>query len=249
MRPFGIGTQRVEEEARKLFPKARVMRMDIDTARKKDSCERTVRAFEEGRIDILVGTQMVLKGIEYKSKILLGVVSADTALNLPDFRATERTFTLLSQAMGRAGRGDLPDEVVIQTYTPEHYGIQEACFGDYDSFYNREIEYRKELSYPPFSHLINILIRSNIESQAQRVASSLASALTRARKKEKVQILGPSPAPLARVKGQYRWQVALKGKNIENLGSVLRPILKREKTLTRYSNVFISVDVDPVALL
>ncbi|MBA7648078.1 primosomal protein N' [subsurface metagenome] len=249
MRPFGIGTQRVEEAARKLFSKARVMRMDTDTTKKKGSYERIVRAFEERRVDILVGTQMVLKGVEYKGEVLLGVVSADTALNLPDFRATERTFALLSQVGGRAGRGSLPDEVIIQTYTPEHYGIREACFGNYESFYNREIEYRKELSYPPFSHLINILIRSNIESQAQRVASSLASALIRAKKKEPLQILGPSPAPLTRVKGQYRWQVALKGKDIENLRRVLRPILKREKTLTRYSNVFISVDVDPVALL
>ncbi len=249
MRPFGIGTQRVEEAARKLFSKARVMRMDTDTTKKKGSYERIVRAFEERRVDILVGTQMVLKGVKYKGEVLLGVVSADTALNLPDFRATERTFALLSQVGGRAGRGSLPDEVIIQTYTPEHYGIREACFGDYESFYNREIEYRKELSYPPFSHLINILIRSNIESQAQRVASSLASALIRVKKKEPLQILGPSPAPLTRVKGQYRWQVALKGKDIENLRRVLRPILKREKTLTRYSNVFISVDVDPVALL
>lgn len=249
MRSFGIGTQRVEEEIRKLFPKARVMRMDIDTTRKKGSYERMAKAFEEGRVDILVGTQMVLKGLEFKGKVLLGVVSADTALNLPDFRATERTFTLLSQVIGRAGRGSLPDEVIIQTYTPEHYSIKEACFGDYDSFYNREIEYRKELSYPPFTHLINVLMRSNVEKQSQRVASHLASALMKAKKEEKVQILGPSPAPLARVKGQYRWQVALKGTNIENLRRVLRPILKREKTLTRYSNVFISVDVDPVALL
>ncbi len=249
MRPFGIGTQRVEEEVRRLFPKARVMRMDTDTTRKKGSDQRMVKAFEERRVDILVGTQMVLKGIEFKDRVLLGVVSADTALNLPDFRATERTFTLLSQVLGRAGRGDLPDEVIIQTYTPEHHGIQEVCFGDYDSFYNREIEYRKELSYPPFTHLINILVRSNVEKQAQRVASHLASALMKAKKEEKVQILGPSPAPLARVKGQCRWQVALKGANIENLRRILRPILKREKTLTRYSNVFISVDVDPVALL
>ena len=223
--------------------------MDADTTRKKGSYERMVKAFEEGEADILVGTQMVLKEIEFKNKVLLGVVSADTALNLPDFRATERTFTLLSQVIGRAGRGDLPDEVIIQTYTPEHYGIQEACFGDYESFYNRETEYRKELSYPPFTHLINILVRSNVEKQSQKVASHLADALTKAKKEEKVQILGPSPAPLARVKGQYRWQVALKGKNIENLRRVLRPILKREKTLTRRSNVFISVDVDPVALL
>lgn len=249
MRPFGIGTQRVEEEIRKLFPKARVMRMDTDTTRKKGSYQRMVKAFEERRVDILVGTQMVLKGLEFKGKVLLGVVSADTALNLPDFRATERTFALLSQVGGKAGRGSLPDEVVIQTYTPEHYGIREACFGDYDSFYNREIEYRKELSYPPFTHLINILVRSNVEKQSQKVASHLASALIKAKKEEKVQILGPSPAPLARVKGQYRWQVALKGANIENLRRVLRPILKREKTLIRYSNVFIRVDVDPVALL
>ncbi len=249
IKSFGIGTQRVEEEVKKLFPKARVMRMDTDTTRKKGYYERIVKAFEEGKVDILVGTQMVLKGIEFKDRVLLGVVSADTALNLPDFRATERTFTLLSQVIGRAGRGSLPDEVIIQTYTPEHYGIQEACFGDYDSFYNREIEYRKELSYPPFTHLINILVRSNVEKQSQKVASHLASALVKAKKEEKVQILGPSPAPLTRVKGQYRWQVALKGKDIENLRRVLRPILKREKTLTRYSNVFISVDVDPVALL
>ena len=249
MKTFGIGTQRVEEGVRKLFPKARVIRMDADTTRKKGSYERMVKAFEEGEADILVGTQMVLKEIEFKSKVLLGVVSADTALNLPDFRATERTFTLLSQVIGRAGRGSLPDEVIIQTYTPEHYGIQEACFGDYESFYNRETEYRKELSYPPFTHLINILVRSNVEKQSQKVATQLASALMKAKKEEKVQILGPSPAPLARVKGQYRWQVALKGKNIENLRRVLRPILKREKTLTRRSNVFISVDVDPVALL
>jgi len=249
MRSFGVGTQRVEEGVRRLFPKARVMRMDTDTTRKKGSYERMVKAFEEGEADILVGTQMVLKEIEFKSKVLLGVVSADTALNLPDFRATERTFTLLSQVIGRAGRGSLPDEVIIQTYTPEHYGIQEACFGDYESFYNRETEYRKELSYPPFTHLINILVRSNVEKQSQKVASHLANALTKAKKEEKVQILGPSPAPLARVKGQYRWQVALKGANIENLRRVLSPILKREKALTRYSNVFISADVDPVALL
>lgn len=260
MRPFGIGTQRVEEEIRKLFPEARVMRMDTDTTKKKGSYQRMVKAFEEGKVDILVGTQMVLKGLEFKGKVLLGVVSADTALNLPDFRATERTLALLSQVVGKTGRGSFPDEVLIQTYTPEHYGIREACFGDYDSFYNREIAYRKELSYPPFTHLINILVRSNVEKQAQKVASHLASGLIKTKKEvayapklqrrsEKIQILGPSPAPLARVKGQYRWQIALKGKNIEGLRKVLRPVLKREKALTRYSNVFISVDVDPVALL
>jgi len=249
MKSFGIGTQRVEEEVRRLFPQARVMRMDADTTRKKGSYERIVKAFEEGKVDILVGIQMVLKEIEFKSKVLMGVVSADTALNLPDFRATERTFALLSQVMGKAGRGSHPDEVIIQTYTPEHYGIREVSFGDYDSFYNRELEYRKELSYPPFTHLINILVRSNVQKQSQKVASYLASALIKAKKEEKVQILGPSPAPLARVKGQYRWQVALRGKNIENLRRVLISILKRKKTLTRYSNVFISVDVDPVALL
>jgi primosomal protein N' (replication factor Y) len=248
MKSFGIGTQKVEEEAGKFFPGARVVRMDVDTTGKKGSYERIVNLFRDGGADILVGTQMVIQGLDFKGRVLVGVVSADTALNLPDFRATERTFTLLSQVMGRTGRGSVPDEVIIQTYTPEHYGIKEACFGDYDSFYAREIKYRKELSYPPFTHLINVVIRSDRENQAQRVASRLSENLVKIKKRRTFRILGPSPAPFFKVKGQYRWQVALKGENIKELQEVLRPALEEGKSFSNYRNISISIDVDPVAL-
>ncbi|HHV62650.1 MAG TPA: primosomal protein N' [Firmicutes bacterium] len=212
---FGIGTERVEREVKSSFPGARVLRMDVDTTRRKGSHRRMLDGFRKGEYDILVGTQMIAKGLDFPGVTLVGVVTADTSLNLPDFRSGERTFQLLEQVAGRAGRGASPGEVIIQTYSPDHYSIRFAASHDYEGFYREEIKTREELVYPPFAHIIAMIVSSSDVSVAAGVAQELASAL-RARLKagessgRVFDVLGPAPCPLARIGGSYRWQVALK---------------------------------------
>ncbi|NPV52844.1 MAG: primosomal protein N' [Firmicutes bacterium] len=239
---FGIGTERVEREVRSSFPGARVLRMDVDTTRRKGSHRRMLDAFRKGDYDILVGTQMIAKGLDFPGVTLVGVVTADTSLNLPDFRAGERTFQLMEQVAGRAGRGSVPGEVIIQTYSPDHYSIRFAASHDYEGFYHEEIKTREELAYPPFAHLIAITVSSPAEPVAAEVAQRLADALRGRLEGEAApavsatpppgageegvpgifEVLGPAPCPLARIGGNYRWQVALKCSEI----SAANPIVK-----------------------
>lgn len=242
----GTGTERVEEEMRALFPKARVGRMDRDTTQRKGSAKRILDAVEQKKIDILVGTQMVSKGHHFPGITLVGVISGDTSLNIPDFRSSERTFQLITQAAGRAGRGEDPGEVVIQTLNPEHYCFMCAEKHDYDSFYAQEIAIREELDYPPFSRLCCLRLEGPKEYQVIKASAILKAAAGRAAGKadNKIAFLGPAPALLARVKNRYRWQMLVKGHDVKTLHRFVSD-LKRSFSEKAPQGVQLCVDMDP----
>lgn len=232
---FGLGTERVEEETQRLFPQARIARLDRDTTTKKESHARIVRTFRHGEADILIGTQMVAKGLDFPHVTLVGVINADTAINMPDFRAAERTFQLLTQVAGRAGRGDTPGEVFVQTFCPQHYAIQAASQHNYPLFYQQELLFRKELRYPPFSRLANLICTSPHEAQAADGAKRLAETLKRFCPQD-IEIIGPAPASIPKLKAQYRHHVVLRTptefpvqqliyKALQSLPTALRPLV------------------------
>ncbi len=243
LRYFGLGTEKVESELHRLFPQARIGRMDTDATAKQDAHAQILNDFKEGKIDILVGTQMVAKGLDFPRVSLVGVVSADTALNLPDFRSGERTFNLLTQVGGRAGRGEAEGQVIIQTYVPEHYAIAASKICDYRQFYQQEIASRKELNLPPFAHLVNLTLRSRSQQKVQEAAQSLSIILKKKKSGRGIQVLGPAPAAVARIRGSFRWNILLKGKTVAQLAGLLRKVLKDFK---RYQGIPLSVDVDPL---
>ena len=224
IRYFGAGTERIEDEVRKSFPDARVARMDVDTTRRKGAHRAILGAFRAGRTDILVGTQMIAKGLDFPNVTLVGVVSADTALNLPDFRAAERTYQLISQVAGRSGRGDAPGTVVVQTYSPGHYSIVAAASHDYRAFYEAEIASRREAGYPPARQMARILVRGIDESATARCAGVIASACRDfgCVSDGTVEVLGPAPAPIPRIAGKYRWHLLLLSGNPEALREVAK---------------------------
>jgi len=242
----GFGTERVERELRRIFPFARLGRMDRDTTARKGSHLRIVGQFRAAETNVLIGTQMVAKGFDFPGVTLVGVVSADTSLNLPDFRAAERTFQLLTQVSGRAGRGEKEGEVIVQTYRPDDYSVQAAARHDYEGFYGQEIEHRRELRYPPFSRLVNIIASEETEEKAERRAGEVAAAL---RAEEIGQgcaaILGPAPAPLAKLRGRHRWHVIVKGPP-DHVQEVVRRALL---SLRDREAGTLTVDVDPVSLM
>ena len=217
---LGIGTQKLEEETAQGFPRARLLRWDSDVTRAKHSHEEIMQKLKSHEADILIGTQMVAKGLDLPQVTLVGVVSADTALNLPDFRAGERTFQLLSQVAGRAGRGERPWHIIIQTYSPEHYAIQAVLKQDYEAFYNKEIGYRRELNEPPFSQLIRLTYVHTNEAACRQETERLKRQLEAdmaARGIVDIKIIGPAPAFIARLRGRYRWQLTLRGNNPSRL--------------------------------
>jgi primosomal protein N' (replication factor Y) len=197
--------------------------------------------FKDIKIDILIGTQMIAKGLDFPKVTLVGVISADTALNLPDFRSSERTFNLLTQVAGRAGRSDLGGRVIIQTYTPQHYAIQAAKNHDYNVFYDKEISLRKELRLPPFCHMINLTLRGRREEKVLKAAEELKNRIERQDKAGKIEILGPAPSPISRMKGMYRWNIFLKAETAEDM----IPILKNAVDKKKNAGIIITVDVDP----
>jgi primosomal protein N' (replication factor Y) len=237
---FGTGTERVEGEVRRLFPEARVVRWDRDTARGKASHTRIMDTFLRGEADILVGTQMIAKGLDLPQVALVGVVVADTALQLPDFRAAERTFQLLMQVAGRAGRGARPGRVLIQTYNPDHYGIQAARDHAYLAFFNQEIQFRAEHRYPPFSDLARLVYYNTSEARCRRETERLATYLEgeiERRGLPDLEVVGPAPAFHRRLRGRFRWQLLLRGGDPRSLlrGLPLPPGW--------------SLDIDPISLL
>ncbi|MCE5314628.1 MAG: primosomal protein N' [Armatimonadota bacterium] len=244
---FGIGTERVEEEVKKAFPTARVLRMDRDTTSRKGSHGSILATFRSGEADILVGTQMIAKGLDFPNVTLVGIISADTSLNLPDFRASERTFQLVSQVAGRSGRGVRPGEVVIQTFDPEQYAIKCAVTHDYPAFYEIELENRRELDYPPFGSLVNILSRDQDDREAKNRLERLLAELKSARMAERmgVEIKGPIPAVLSKLRGEYRWHIVLRSLDRSKMLDLLRMTFDRNPTLRRQ----IMVDVDPISML
>jgi primosomal protein N' (replication factor Y) (superfamily II helicase) len=245
---LGRGTERLEEEVGELFPEARVARLDRDTTSGRGDHARVLKGVEKGEIDILVGTQMIAKGHDFPGVTLVGVVSADASLNLPDFRSAERTFQLVSQVMGRAGRGDQPGRVVIQTLAPEHYAVVRAATHDYEGFCAEELAFRKELGYPPFAHLVGLTLSGTngpaVEQGAEETAALLHTLKREAR--SRTEILGPAPAPLNKVRGRFRWQILLKCGNRTDLH---RLVAMLEKRSALPAVVRLVIDIDPVDML
>jgi len=242
--PQGAGTERLEEELAVLFPGARIARMDRDTTARKGTHQELVERMLREEIDILVGTQMVAKGHDFPRVTLVGVVAADNSLNLPDFRSAERTFALLSQVAGRAGRGERPGRVLIQTYAPEHYALICAAEHDYAGFYEQEVACRQVLEYPPFGFLVNLVLAGNEEAKVLRAAAALADGLPGG---EEVEVLGPAPCPLARLRGKSRVQILLKAPSRPPLRRLLARLPRLRRSIP--AGVMLSIDVDPVDML
>ncbi|MFA5867751.1 MAG: primosomal protein N' [Actinomycetota bacterium] len=250
---FGAGTERIDDELKELFPETPVTRMDSDTTVGKDSHRRRLLAFKEGAGGILLGTQMIAKGLDFPDVTLVGVVNADTALNLPDFRAGERTFQLMMQVGGRAGRGSRPGRVLVQTYNPENYAVKALVAGDYDAFYETEVTLRDALDYPPFSELINIGLSGAAETAVEETAERIAADLREAAEANAVtgirEILGPAPAPISRLKNRWRWHIVLKTDGTSGPRDYLREHLRLPSTKNKKDAVTVIFDVDPVSLL
>jgi primosomal protein N' (replication factor Y) len=241
----GVGTERLEHELSEIMPGARLARLDRDICQRRNDYIKILRGVHRGEIDILVGTQMITKGHHFPNVTLVGIVLADTGLGLPDFRAGERTFQLITQVTGRAGRGEKSGRVIIQTFQPEHYSIMMARNHDYLGLYKREIVLRKALGYPPFSRLVNIKIEGKENTNVQDVATRLAVLARRFQKDSEPEILGPAPAPLTRIRDKYRWQLLLKGRKLGMLHTFLHNLEGEISALSKAGTVKIIIDVDP----
>ena len=254
---FGVGTERVEQAVKARFPEARVQRLDRDTARRAGAYESIFGAMRSGEIDILIGTQMVAKGHDFPKLTLVGVVVADVGLHLPDFRASERTFQLLTQVAGRAGRADLPGEVIIQTFRPDHFAVQCARTHDYAGFYKREALAREQLGYPPYRRLARLRFESKNKHLAAKAGEWMASYLRkhgavaagRAADPGGVEYLGPAPAPFVRIRGVWRYHMILKAKGSKRLGEALNSLTVEFDGQAAFSSVRLAVDVDPLSLM
>jgi primosomal protein N' (replication factor Y) (superfamily II helicase) len=245
IRSYGAGTERVEEEIRRSFPQARIARMDSDTTSRKGDTERILRDLDRGGIDILVGTQMITKGHDFPGITLVGVITADASLNIPDFRAAERTFQILTQVSGRGGRGDQPGRVVIQTFNPAHYTIRRAQEHDYAGFYEDELPLRRQLGYPPFSRLIGMHLSSLKKDEGKKATVKIgarARELARALTGGEADVIGPAESPLARIRGRYRWQLLLRAKESRSLHLIVQKLIED----AGHDGLQIQVDVDPV---
>jgi primosomal protein N' (replication factor Y) len=241
-----------------IFPGARAARMDTDSVRKKGQAFRILKKFSSRQIDILVGTQMITKGYDFPGVTLVGIVSADLSLGFPDFRGGERTFQILSQVAGRAGRGKNPGRVLIQTFNPEHYAVKMAVAHDYKSFFRNEIALRKQLVYPPFSHLACLRLHGKSKEITERTVEEMSGILRDKLKSwprggKDIQVLGPAEAPISRMKGKYRWQILLKSKDPVILHKLLGEIyeLSRKIKVSRdfEDRVNINLDVDPYNMI
>jgi primosomal protein N' (replication factor Y) len=241
----GFGTEKVEAHVQGLFPKAVVRRMDADSMTRKDAYRETLRAFRSGKIDILVGTQMIAKGLHFPNVTLVGIINADLALHLPDFRAGERTFQLLTQVAGRAGRGETPGEVFVQTFTPFSPSIQFARHHDFAGYFEQELEFRERCDFPPFRHAVLITVRSAHEARGKFSAETLARRLREALPLEFI-MSEPTPAPLEKLQGQYRFHILVRGEAIMRLSRLVRQTLDK---LPLPEDVIATVDVDPYQLL
>lgn len=248
IRFFGTGTQKVEEELAKILPEARVIRMDVDTTSKKGSHEQLLTAFGEGKADILLGTQMIAKGLDFPNITLVGVLSADTMLHLPDFRSSEKTFQLLTQVSGRAGRHQLEGEVVIQTYSPDHYSIELAALQNYETFYEQEMFIRRQKHYPPYFYIALITVSHEdlmkTVTTADKITQYLKSHLSR-----NTIVLGPVASPLSRINNRYRYQCLIKYKREPQLQMQLRTILEHYQQETTQNHLQISIDLNPQMMM
>jgi primosomal protein N' (replication factor Y) len=248
IRFFGTGTQKVEEELVKVLPHSRIIRMDVDTTGRKGAHEKLLTRFGNKEADILLGTQMIAKGLDFPDVTLVGVLTADTMLHLPDFRASEKTFQLLTQVSGRAGRHELPGEVIIQTYTPEHYSIQLASQYDYDSFYNHEMQLRKNHAYPPYYYLALLTVSHPEITKVVSVTEKIVQFLRRNVENE-TKILGPVASPIPRIKDRYRYQCMVKYKREKNLHETLRKITEHFQQEMSSNDLMIAIDLSPNTMM
>ncbi len=249
--PVGFGTERIEMEIKENFPDARVARIDSDTAADRRKFMSLLRKMHQREIDILIGTQMIAKGHDFPHVTLVGVIWADGGLNIPDFRGAERTYQLLSQVTGRAGRGDTPGRVIIQTLRPEHYAIQLAQAHDYTRLYEKEMKIRENPMFPPYLRMVNFKISGSSESQVQAIAGQVAElcrASSSSIETKSVEVLGPAPAPIDRIRDRYRWQVLLKGIHSAPLHEMCRKLLDKQSILTK-GDIRIAIDVDPESMM
>jgi primosomal protein N' (replication factor Y) len=254
MRAYGFGTEKLEQEVREALPEGRIARMDRDSTRRKGQTFRILKQFSDHEVDVLVGTQMITKGYDFPDVTLVGVIAADFSLGFPDFRAGERTFQILSQVTGRAGRGKDKGRVIVQTFNPEHYAITSSKAHDYLTFFQKETELREQLGYPPFSYLACLRLQGNgsktTADMAQRVGKGIIGVLEQWPKRGKdIQVLGPAEAPLAKLRGKYRWQILIKCKKTGLLHYFLREIEVLTRKMLRGSGVGLIVDVDPYQML
>jgi primosomal protein N' (replication factor Y) len=243
----GAGTERLEDHLIEIFPEARIARLDRDTARGRRRPAEILSAFERGETNLLVGTQMVAKGHDFPGVTIVGVIGADAALNMPDFRAAERTFQLLTQVAGRAGRGDEPGEVVVQAWQPDHYAIQAAARQDYAAFYEMESRFRRAMRYPPFCVMANLIVQASLPETGVRRARQVADAVRQAGGSQ-TQVIGPAAAPLARLKGRYRYQVIVKGASRRKLSDALNEAASA-LAVEKISTKDLVIDMDPVTLI
>ncbi|CKF57162.1 primosome assembly protein PriA [Streptococcus pneumoniae] len=247
IRFFGTGTQKVEEEITKLFPEARVIRMDVDTTSRKGMHEKLLKAFGEEKADILLGTQMIAKGLDFPKVTLVGVLTADTMLHLPDFRASEKTYQLLTQVSGRAGRHELPGEVIIQTYTPEHYSIELAKNQQYDVFFDQEMQMRRTRQYPPYYYVVLVTVSHPELLKAVQVTEKIALYL-RTHCSQQTMVLGPVASAIPRIKDRYRYQCMIKYKREPNLKNVLKMVNEHYQAEMQ-KELQISIDFNPTMLM
>ncbi|MDH6364291.1 primosomal protein N' (replication factor Y) [Enterococcus sp. PF1-24] len=247
IRYYGTGTQKVEEELQALLPAARILRMDVDTTRKKGAHEKLLQAFGNKEADILLGTQMIAKGLDFPNVTLVGVLNADTSLNLPDFRASERTFQLLTQVSGRAGRGEKKGEVFIQTFNPEHYSIRLAQTQDYEAFYQREMQIRHHGGYPPYYYTVKITASHPEENVAAKKIFQVAK-LLKAELKDTCIVLGPSPSAILRVKNRYYYQMIIKYKQADQVQQILTQILEESQADQR-KGLYLTIDNEPLSFI
>jgi primosomal protein N' (replication factor Y) len=241
---IGFGTERVEAEVQRLFPAARVARVDRDTIRQRGSLAGLLERFAKRQLDVLVGTQMIAKGHDFPQVTLVGVISADVGLGMADFRAAERTFQLLTQVAGRAGRGEQAGEAIIQTLFPTHYSIQFATSQDYTAFFEKEVQFRRAMRYPPLIAMVNVVVRGKTYDTAMDAAAALARRTSEA-SSGGFKILGPAPAPITRLRGEHRAQFFLKGTSRLSMRTALRQALAALPEVARRT----SIDVDPLSVL
>ncbi|UNC92787.1 primosomal protein N' [Candidatus Contubernalis alkaliaceticus] len=249
IRFLGLGTQRVEKGVRDLFPQARILRMDVDATTRKGSHLDIFKTFQRGDADILIGTQMIAKGFDFPRVTLVGVILADTALNLPDFRAGERTFQLLTQVAGRTGRSSLGGKVIVQTFNPEHYSIMAAKKHDYQAFYQEELRLREQFQYPPYNQLVRVGFSSVSENNLSQKAGEFKGMLMESLKGIKAEVLGPCPCPLSKIRGRYRWHLVIKSKDFSGIHRASRQVWEEFYKGSRNKDFRVILDINPINML
>ena len=240
---FKAGTEAIEEKLKEMYPHAKVLRMDGDTTKTKDSYEKILSVFSEGQADILLGTQMIVKGHDFPNVTLVGIIAADMSLFENDYRSAERTFQLLTQAAGRAGRGDKPGQVIIQTYNPEHYAIKSASLQDYEDFYNMELGYRKLLDYPPYTHVLVVFISSPSYMDCGTMADEIAKCTVSI---GGFTVIGPADAVIAKKQDRYRKTIYCKHNDVNELKNLMSMLELKIKDIVVSGNCSVQFDLDPM---